>query len=143
MADGFCVQTNRLATRFSGMGSQPTILVVEDDSDVRGLLSEILLDAGYNVITMRTADDALPVIESDRPIDLLFTDILMPGQLNGIDLAKATHRLRPTLPIVFTTAYGDTDLFRREGIAESRILNKPYLPGQIEEEVAAALGAAA
>ena len=143
MADGFCVQTNCLATRFSGMGSQPTILVVEDDSDVRGLLSEILLDAGYNVITMRTADDALPVIESDRPIDLLFTDILMPGQLNGIDLAKATHRLRPTLPIVFTTAYGDTDLFRREGIAESRILNKPYLPGQIEEEVAAALGAAA
>jgi DNA-binding NtrC family response regulator len=143
MADGFCVQTNRLAARFSGMGSQPTILVVEDDSDVRGLLSEILLDAGYNVITMRTADDALPVIESDRPIDLLFTDILMPGQLNGIDLAKATHRLRPTLPIVFTTAYGDTDLFRREGIAESRILNKPYLPGQIEEEVAAALGAAA
>jgi CheY-like chemotaxis protein len=124
------------------MTSPPTILVVEDDRDVRGLLSEILLDAGYNVIAMRTADDALPVIESDRQIDLLFTDILVPGELNGIDLAKAARRFRPTLPVVFTTAYGDSELLEREGIPESRILNKPYLPGQIEEEVAAALAAA-
>jgi arylformamidase len=116
-----------------------TILVVEDQSDLRSLLGELLLDAGYNVISVRTADDALPILESDRPIDLLFTDIVMPGRLNGIDLGREAARLRPDLRIIYTTAYADPELFRREGIAPEAVLRKPYLPGQVEQEINAIL----
>ena len=113
-----------------------TILVVEDEGELRDLLGEILLDAGYNVLSARTADDALPILESQRPIDLLFTDVVMPGRLNGIDLGKEARRLRPGLRVIYTSAYADPELFRREGIERGSILPKPYLPGQIEQEIA-------
>jgi CheY-like chemotaxis protein len=130
------VQSMDSAQRSPGMSPEElTILVVEDEGELRTLLSEILLDAGYNVISVRTADDALPIIQSERPIDLLFTDIVMPGRMNGLDLAREAKRLRPELRIIYTTAYADPELFRREGIEPKAILPKPYLPGQVEQEI--------
>jgi CheY-like chemotaxis protein len=121
------------------MADELTILVVEDDGEVRSVLSEILLDAGYNVIAARGGEEAIPLLESERKIDLLFTDIVMPGRLNGIELAREAKRLRPDLRIIYTTGYADAELFRREGIDPRAILSKPYLPGQVEEEIAEAL----
>jgi arylformamidase len=130
------VQSMDSAQRSPGMSPEElTILVVEDEGELRTLLSEILLDAGYNVISVRTADDALPIIQSTRPIDLLFTDIVMPGRMNGLDLAREAKHLRPELRIIYTTAYADPELFRREGIEPKAILPKPYLPGQVEQEI--------
>jgi CheY-like chemotaxis protein len=118
---------------------EPTILVVEDEPLLRDLLREVLLDAGYNVISVPNGDAALPILNSDRQIDLLFTDIVMPGRINGVELGRMAKTLRPALSIVYTTAYADPELFRREGIEPSAVLHKPYLPGQIEQEIQAVL----
>jgi CheY-like chemotaxis protein len=118
---------------------QPTILVVEDEARLRDLLSEVLLDAGYNTIAVPNGDAALPILRSDRPIDLLFTDIVMPGRTNGFELARTARELRPELRVIYTTAYADPELFRREGIDPRAVLRKPYLPGQVEQEIQSVL----
>ncbi|WP_051340571.1 GAF domain-containing protein [Azospirillum halopraeferens] len=98
------------------------MLLVEDDPVVASTVAAALEDAGWTVVRVTTADDALPLLSGDEPIDLLFSDVVMPGRLSGIDLAREARALRPGLPVVLTTGYS-------EGVAEApgvRVLGKPY-----------------
>jgi signal transduction histidine kinase/CheY-like chemotaxis protein len=97
------------APRTAGMG---TILVVEDDPGVRGYSTETLRDLGFTVREAANARAALDTLRSDASIDLIFTDVGLPG-MSGPDLAREALTLRPELKILLTTGYAQDDVFGR------------------------------
>ncbi len=114
--------------------TQTKILVVEDQTEVRDLAASTLRDANYIVVEAANADEALAILETTTDISLLFTDIVMPGELNGIGLAQRAGRLQPALPVLFTSGYS-VDL-ASEPIARATFLPKPYRPVQLCNQVA-------
>ena len=112
------------------------ILVVEDDDSVAGMVCEMLADLGYTAHRVSNAHEALKRIENGDKIDVLFSDIVMPGGLNGIELANEVRRRRPELPILLTTGYGGRGEDEKVGF---RVLRKPY----DRDELGAALAALA
>ena len=100
------------------------ILVVEDDDDVIGATAETLRDAGFEVVTAATGAEALQVLRKDAGIDLLFTDVMMPGGLDGVGLAEAGLKARPDLKVLLTSGYSEAAL--QEHLHDLPILAKPY-----------------
>jgi CheY-like chemotaxis protein len=82
-------------------------LVVEDDPLVRFVAVEILADAGFETIEAGDAAQALEVLKRNDPIDVLFTDVRMPGRMNGFELALIAQRKWPELRVIVTSAYFD------------------------------------
>ena len=102
-----------------------TILVVEDDDDVRCLLGEVLEASGYHVLSASNGPVALEVVDRHAGrIDLLVTDVLMP-ELDGCELARRLLQQRPELRVLYTTGYSG-DLLDRHEVAQESILAKPY-----------------
>ena len=97
------------------------VLVVEDDPVVAMTVSTALEDAGFAVLSAATADEALPIL-SAAAVDLLFSDVVMPGSMSGVDLAREARRLRPGLPVILATGYSE-EIARAAGIP---VLAKPY-----------------
>lgn len=97
------------------------VLMVEDDVLVGSVVVPALEAAGHRVELCMTADDACRVLSGTTPFDVLFTDVVMPGSMTGIDLVAWTRRTRPTLPAVVATGY--TDQHMDEDLA---VLRKPY-----------------
>ncbi len=102
------------------------ILAVEDNSVLRRILCRQLTDAGYRVIEADNARSALNRIESNEPIDLLLTDIVMPGGMNGHELARLAALLRPGLKILLTSGFSDSSNGGASQTASTRFLRKPY-----------------
>jgi PAS domain S-box-containing protein len=101
------------------------VLLVEDDAEVASLVSEMIREIGYTVIRAGSADAALGALANGRTIDLLFSDIMMPGTMSGVDLAREAKRRRPDLPILLTSGYAHAAL--RVATGEGfEVLNKPY-----------------
>ncbi len=100
------------------------ILVVEDDADVRSVTVARLEDLGYRVLEADGASAALKTLGTDNQIDLLFTDVVMPGGMNGIDLASRALELRPGLKVLFASGYAST--FPTTGNVPGELLQKPY-----------------
>ncbi len=84
-----------------------TVLLVEDDPDVRDVLRDQIAGLGYNVLVASDGREALSQTEHGQRIDLLFTDIVMPGGLNGLELARQLRGRLPTLNVIYTTGYSD------------------------------------
>lgn len=103
-----------------------TILVVEDDTAVRSLATRMLGKLGYRVLEADGGPPALEILNSDEPIDLLFTDVVMPG-MGGPELAEEARKCRPGLRVLFTTGFTDSAVFRA-GVLDNtvNVLNKPY-----------------
>lgn len=110
-----------------------TILVVDDDADVRDYACAVLEDAGYRIIDAPDGETALAHLRNEAEVDLLFTDVVMPG-LNGFEVARRAQEEVPGLKVLFTSGYA-TDL-----TAAGRLLRKPYRPSQLAGEIAAVLG---
>ena len=85
-----------------------TVLVAEDDERVREVTAETLRSAGMRVLTAADGRAALALLERGETVDVLFSDIIMPGGLNGIELGRAARRLRPGLPVLLATGYAGT-----------------------------------
>jgi CheY-like chemotaxis protein len=83
-----------------------TVLIVEDDAAVRMLVSEVLSELGYSFVEAGDADSALPIIDSDQRIDLLISDVGLPG-MNGRQLAEIGRQFRPELKVLFITGYAE------------------------------------
>jgi CheY-like chemotaxis protein len=81
----------------------PTVLVVEDEVLIRELVCEELVDAGFGVIQVGTADEAIAVLEARQDVHLVFTDIDMPGSMDGLKLAAAVRDRWPPVHIIITT----------------------------------------
>ena len=101
-----------------------TILVVEDNDLVRTYVEKELKELGYRVIATRNGREALEILRSPEQIDLLFTDVVMPGGMFGPELARQASLLRPELKVLFTSGYTETPVQPLDG--EAQILNKPY-----------------
>lgn len=109
------------------LGGSESVLLVEDEPEIRALSAGLLRSYGYQVIEAHHAQEALEVLSGDTPIDLLFTDISMPGEMNGIQMAARAMAIRPALQVLFTTGYSqdsvpDYDLIRDR----YSMLSKPY-----------------
>ncbi|HEX4505819.1 MAG TPA: ATP-binding protein [Alphaproteobacteria bacterium] len=113
----------RQAQEATGKG---TILVVEDDAGVRETASALLRDLGYLVTEADTAQAALDLVSSDRLIALVFTDVIMPGGINGIELANEITRRRPDLPVLLTSGYTAQRLVPDSVARVWSVLRKPY-----------------
>jgi len=108
-------------------GGNETVLVVEDDDEVRATVVEMLGDLGYRVLKAVNADAALPVIESGVPIDLLFTDVVMPGKLKSPELARKARERLPDLQVLFTSGYTENSIVHGGRLdAGLELLSKPY-----------------
>src|SRR5690606_18648155 len=94
-----------------------TILVVEDDPLVRAHVGGQLRSLGYGVIEVADGAAALVVLSNDRHVDLLLTDMVMPGGMNGRDLAERARRRRPGVRILFMSGYADSALSHRDQLA--------------------------
>ena len=107
------------------------ILVVDDDALVRVHSNLALEDAGYEVVEASNAADALVALKERPDITALFTDVRMPGSLNGIDLANAVHAQRPDITILVTsgTDNGMTDALPKA----ARFVRKPYTGAQLSK----------
>jgi CheY-like chemotaxis protein len=114
--------------------ASPLILVVEDDDDVREFAVHVLRDRGYTVIEAVNGGVALVLLEQDLPIDLLFTDIVMPGEPDGVALAERAKELRPNLRVLYTTGFAGASRFRQHAI-HGKVLGKPYRSRQLASEV--------
>jgi CheY-like chemotaxis protein len=113
-----------------------TVLVVEDDALVRAHVERQLVDAGYRVVTADSGAAAVPILESGVPIDLLFTDVIMPGGINGRELAERARRIRPTLPVLFTSGYTENSIVHQGRLDNGvNLLMKPYRKRQLLQKV--------
>jgi len=87
----------------------------------------LLADAGYIVVTAENGKEALNLLEHGKAVDLLFTDIVMPGGMNGIELARQAAQIDPNLKILFTSGFADALLDPRDSeMTLNRLLSKPY-----------------
>jgi PAS domain S-box-containing protein len=116
------------------------ILVVEDDDSLRRSVARQLSGLGYRVITSADGLAALEVIRTGVQIDLLFTDVIMPGRLNGPALAEAARAVIPTLRVLYTSGYTEKVIVHRAVLDDNiQLLSKPYSLADLALKVRAAL----
>ena len=109
------------------VGGSETVLVVEDDDEVRGIVVETLTDLGYRVLTARDAQAGLTVAESGVPIDVIFTDVVMPGSMKSSEMARRAKERLPNLAILFTSGYTENSIVHGGKLdAGVELLSKPY-----------------
>ena len=109
----------------SAQGEQ--VLVVEDDVEVRAAVVDMVADLGYHVFQAEDARSALAILRSEVAIDLLFTDVVMPGSMDGRQLVVAAQELVPTLAVLFTSGYTENAIIHHGRLDEEVILlSKPY-----------------
>ncbi len=117
----------RMPAPANGDRGKETILVVDDNDAMREVAALQLHTLGYDVIVADTPNDALEVLRSPRNVDLLLTDIVMPGQLDGRELALRARELRPQLNVLFTSGFTESTLAASISADFSgHILSKPY-----------------
>jgi PAS domain S-box-containing protein len=109
------------------VGGHETILVAEDDEGVRATVVELLSELGYRVLKANDAASALSIIDSGMPIDLLFTDVVMPGTLRSPELARKARERQPGMAVLFTSGYTENAIVHGGRLdAGVDLLGKPY-----------------
>jgi CheY-like chemotaxis protein len=111
-----------------------TILVVEDEPAVRGLLSAVLQKAGYTLHEAASGADALAELERIPTLDLLITDVIMP-EMTGVEVARRVVQLRPGTPVLYMSGYADEVLQHEDVVAGSSFLQKPFRPDVLMSKV--------
>jgi CheY-like chemotaxis protein len=115
-----------------------TVLIVEDEPGLRELMVEELIDAGFEVLDAEIGHAAVAIIDSGRPIDVLFTDIRLPGVLDGWQIAQHAREVYPAIHVIYASGYSG-DLSAQ--VPNSLYVRKPYLPAAIIAEITGRLGA--
>jgi DNA-binding NtrC family response regulator len=100
------------------------ILLVEDEFLIRMMVSDVLRDAGFDVIEAANADEALTILKSAVRIDLMISDVRMPGSIDGLGLLAVVRGTLPTLPVIITSAHLDPRLAITDGA--TRFVPKPF-----------------
>jgi PAS domain S-box-containing protein len=119
-----------------------TILIAEDDPFVRSSVIQRVEALGYRVVAAVNGKEALQRLRTDPGIDMLFTDIIMPGGMSGWDLAEQARRLRPSLPVLFTSGYALEALVEQgRARAQAVILTKPYRKVELAQRLRDAFAA--
>ena len=118
-------------------GVRETILMVEDNAEVRLMGVTLLRDAGFEVHEAGDAEEALALVHAGLVFDLLFTDIVIPGGMDGVVLAAEVRRLRPGVPVLLTTGWAD----RADDHGGLDLIGKPYRSAELTRKIRATLDA--
>jgi len=129
-------------SRTTPTGGHETVLVVEDDADVRLTVVDMLAQLGYTVLTAPNGDAALEFIASDMSIDLLFTDVIMPGTVKSGELARHAAARVPPVPVLFTSGHTRNEIFHQGKLDPSvTLLSKPYRRDELALKVRSVIDA--
>lgn len=107
------------------------VLVVDDDEDVLTVTGSLLEADGHDVLRAESAREALALLDEHRNITLLFTDIVLPGSMDGFDLAETAKRRRPGLPVIYMSGY-----LKNKGAWEAPLLQKPWTKDDLYSAIA-------
>ncbi len=125
-------------SRFSGAGGRESVLLVEDDDGVRAYAAEALRELGYRVAEAPNGKAALTILDSAPRLDLLLTDVIMPGDLNGRELAEEAVQRRPGLRVLYMTGYSRDALSERGRLNPGvHVLGKPFSVQELATKVRA------
>jgi two-component system cell cycle sensor histidine kinase/response regulator CckA len=120
---------------------EAVVLVVEDNIDVRRIVCRLLRDFGCTVIEASSGQTALDILHSDRKIDLMFSDVVMPGGMSGAELVQAARRLRPGIKTLLTTGFAEASLRNQAQFASAgEIITKPYRRQDLARKLRSVLG---
>jgi CheY-like chemotaxis protein len=111
-------------------GQRPVVLVVEDESLVRMSAMDMVAEAGFEAIAASDADEAIRILESRNDIRAVFTDIHMPGSMDGLRLARVVRNRWPPVALIITS--GQTNVLEDDLPTGGKFLRKPYEPTQIK-----------
>jgi two-component system NtrC family sensor kinase len=118
-------------------GARATILLVEDDPEVNRFATEALQDYGYRVITVGDGPTALQRLQEEPNVDLLFTDVVLPGGMNGRQLADEVLRLRPAIKVLFATGYTRNAIIHQGRLdPDVELLSKPFTSDLLARKIA-------
>ncbi|MFN4282882.1 MAG: response regulator [Alphaproteobacteria bacterium] len=121
-------------------GGSETILVVEDDETVRAAACDMLAEMGYNILQADNPDSALAVLRSGATIELLFTDVVMPGSMTTRDMARAAKEIHPRLQVLFTSGYTSNSIVHDGRLDEGvSLLSKPYTKDELARKIRSVL----
>jgi len=129
---------NAVSKGLLSRGNGEKILVVEDEPHVREFASAQLRKIGYTAINASSGSEASRLLETDIDIALLFTDIVLPDGMSGVELVRRAHQLRPNLPVLLTSGYAE-ELANIRNANAMPLLAKPYRTGQLARMVRSAL----
>jgi CheY-like chemotaxis protein len=117
-----------------------SVLVVEDDPELRDLAADLLEFLGYRTRLAASGDEALAILQAERGFDVVFTDLVMPGKLDGLALAEKARRLDPGIKLVFTSGYlGHAALRQRVPGHHEIFVHKPYRGRELAAAIERAL----
>ena len=125
-------------------GGSEVVLVAEDDEAVRETVVALLSDLGYRVLKAKDAYSALTIVESGMPIDVLLTDVIMPGPLRSTELARKARERIPNLAVLFTSGYTENAIVHSGRLDENvELLSKPYTREELARKLRHVLAMAA
>jgi CheY-like chemotaxis protein len=116
-----------------------TVLVVEDETMVRMPIAEYLRDCGYNVVEASDASEAIAAMNADDAVSLVFTDVRMPGKMDGFGLAEWFRSHYPNVPVLLTSGYNGGRSLPTASVPGTRFIEKPYSQTQVARRIAALL----
>jgi signal transduction histidine kinase/CheY-like chemotaxis protein len=117
-----------------------SILLVEDDEDVLAVTAESLRELGYEVVAAADAARALEILRGDQPIDLLFSDVIIPGGTNGAQLAVTARHVRPELKVLLGSGYTAAALSLEHGLPDNlNVVGKPYQRDELAKKLRLAI----
>lgn len=112
----------------------PTVLVVEDEALVRMPIAEYLRDCGYHVLEAEDAGEAIDLVDGDDRVDVVFTDVHMPGDMDGFDLARWIGDHHPDVPVLLTSGHSTP---RDTSSSRVTLIRKPYSQAQVLDRIQA------
>ena len=123
------------------LNGSETVLLVEDDEAVRATAHELLAGLGYRVLTAVNADEAMTIIDKGAAVDLLFTDVVMPGTLRSPELARLARQKLPGLKVLFTSGYTQNAIVHAGRLDDGvELISKPYSQERLATKIRQILG---
>ena len=114
---------------------RPPSLVVDDDQLVREPIADYLREVGYEVLEAGDAHEAIDLVDHADHVDLVFTDVRMPGELDGLGLARWVRAHRPGLPVLLTSGYYGTGWLGERLERDVRLIQKPYTQDEVLTQI--------
>jgi CheY-like chemotaxis protein len=112
-------------------GHRPVVLIVEDEGLIRANAEDLVEAAGYQVLAAADADEAIRILEDRNDIRAVFTDIQMPGSMDGLKLARMVRDRWPPVALIVTS--GKVEIYESDLPTGGKFLRKPYRPEQVEQ----------